>query len=124
MSIVDVNVAPIFQVESKLGWRSGVIGAKRYFHFVRCLSLGENDGRRQGRTQPALVAAFYCLLQRSPGASVHSQRAEDRHFQIGRCMMLLAPDVPVIGLDAPGAGGFLDPRLVREIWWVLNRAVL
>src|ERR1700722_15860450 len=37
--------------------------------------------------------------------------------------MLLAPDVPVLGLDAPSASGFLDLRLVRETWLILSRGV-
>ncbi len=82
---------------------------------------GEKDRRSQRRTPLALLAPLDRLVERRLGTQVDAQRLQDRVFQLGRSVMLLAPDVPVIGLDTPGAGGFLDLQLVRWTWSIPER---
>ena len=99
----------------ELAPESAWLRGQRDGDFVRRPSGGEKDGRSERRTPLALAAA----LDRLRGATSLDRVStpSDRRIAVSnsaRSMMLLAPDVPVIGLDAPGAGGLLD--LDRRSW--------
>ena len=75
-----------------------------------------------GERHCALLAALDRLAKCSRSNRVSTP--SDRRIAVSKLrggMMLLAPDIPVVGLDAPGAGGLLDLAIAsRWIWPVLS----
>src|SRR5580698_8990021 len=81
---------------------------------MRSPSQRENNRRGEGRTLLALVVELDCLAQCHDGTRVDTERPENGGLQFRGRVVLLAPNVPVLGLHAPGSGGVFDRECVRR----------